>query len=116
MFSRPFNRKKFANFSNHDISTDGGLLLLDKVESKFNIISDAVGLVRDKRNQKYVTHTMKSILKQSIFGICMGYSDLNDHEDVRLDSLYKSVLNKEEDLASDSTLSRIHNNPYISWI
>ena len=82
---------------------------MDKVESKFNIISDAVGLVRDKRNQKYVTHTMKSILKQSIFGICMGYSDLNDHEDVRLDSLYKSVLNKEEDLASDSTLSRIHN-------
>lgn len=110
MFSNPFNRKKFANFSNHDISTDGGLLLLDKVESKFNIISDAVALVRDRRNQKYITHTMESILKQVIYGICMGYSDLNDHEDIRLDNLYKSVLNKEEDLASDSTLSRIENN------
>lgn len=107
MFSIPFNRKQFGNFSNYDISSDGGLLLLDKVESRFNIIGDAVNLVRDVRNPLYITHTMESILKQLVYGMCMGYSDLNDHDNIRLDDLYKSVLNKEEDLASDSTLCRI---------
>lgn len=110
MFSIPFNRKQFANFSNYDISTDGGILLLDKVESKYNIIKYFSKLVRDIRDQRLITHTMESMIKQLTYGLCMGYSDLNDHEDIRLDSLYKSVLNKKENLASDSTLCRLEKN------
>lgn len=102
--------KRFANFSNHDISNDGGLFLLNRVESKFGIISDAAKLVKDIRNQKSITHKMLDILKQRIFAICMGYEDLNDHHNIRKDKLYKSVLNKAWDLASDSTLCRIENN------
>ena len=110
MLSIPFNRKQFGNFSNYNISTDGGLLLLDKIESKFSIIKDAAKLVKDVRNSVFVTHTMESMMKQLVYGICMGYSDLNDHENIRLDELYKSIFNKSEDLASDSTLCRLEKN------
>ena len=110
MLSIPFNRKQFGNFSNYNISTDGGVLLLDKIESKFSIVKDAAKLVRDVRNPDFITHTMESMMKQLIYGICMGYSDLNDHENIRLDELYKSVFNKSEDLASDSTLCRLEKN------
>ena len=75
--------KSFANFSNHDISNDGGLFLLNKVESKFGIISDASKLVKDVRDQRCITHKMLDILKQRVFGICMGYEDLNDHDNIR---------------------------------
>ena len=107
MFSKKLNLKQFGNFSNYNISSDGGVLLLDKVESKCNIISDASKLVKDIRNPLFITHSMISMMKQLIYGIAMGYSDLNDHEFVRLDHLYKSVLDKKEDLASDSTLCRM---------
>lgn len=107
VFSRRFNRKQFGSFSNYNISTDGGLLLLDKVESKFNLISEAAKLVRDIRDPRLITHDMESMMKQLVYGLCAGYSDLNDHKDIRLDTLYKAILNKAEDLASDSTLCRV---------
>ena len=107
MFSKKLNLKQFGNFSNYDISSDGGVLLLDKVESKFNIIKSASRLVRDVRDLRFITHSMDSMLKQLVYGICMGNSDLNDHDEIRTDLLYKSVLNKKEDLASDSTLCRL---------
>jgi hypothetical protein len=88
MLSIPFNRKQFGNFSNYNISTDGGVLLLDKIESKFSIVKDAAKLVKDVRNPDFITHTMESMMKQLVYGICMGYSDLNDHENIRLDELY----------------------------
>ena len=48
MLSIPFNCKQFGNFSNYNISTDGGLLLLDKIQSKLSI-------VKDVRNPVFIT-------------------------------------------------------------
>jgi|DEB0MinimDraft_10_1074344.scaffolds.fasta_scaffold118414_1 hypothetical protein len=91
MLSIPFNRKQFGNFSNYNISTDGGLLLLDKIESKFSIVKDAAKLVKDIRNTVFITHTMESMMKQLVYGICMGYSDLNDQSSFSLFTHIKGV-------------------------
>ena len=108
--------KQFANFSRNDISGDGGLLLLEKIESKNNFLKRASSLVNDERDPSKVTHSINSMLKQLVFGLCMGYEDLNDHDDFRLEDFYKICFDKKDGLASDSTLSRLENKINISSI
>ena len=108
--------KQFANFSRNDISGDGGLLLLEKIESKNNFLKRASSLVNDERDPSKVTHSINSMLKQLVFGLCMGYEDLNDHDDFRLEDFYKICFDKQDGLASDSTLSRLENKINISSI
>ena len=51
--------------------------------------------------------TVLDMVMQQILGICLGYEDLNDHDSLRLDDLYKISLSKSKDLASSATLCRL---------
>jgi hypothetical protein len=92
------------------ISSDGGLILLSLIESKYRIISRLAGAFHDLRNQKLITHTLITILSQRIFGLCQGYEDINDHDDWRLDPLLAIACGKipdDDGLAGKSTLNRL---------
>ena len=92
------------------ISSDGGLILLSLIESKYRIISRLASAFHDLRNQKLVTHTLSTILSQRIFGLCQGYEDINDHDDWRKDPLLAIACGKtpdDEGLAGKSTLNRM---------
>lgn len=71
----------------HGQSSDGGLLLLMLLEKKYRIISRFSHCFQDLRNPELITHPLKRLLKQRIYGLCQGYEDVNDHEQWRDDPL-----------------------------
>jgi hypothetical protein len=90
-------------------SSDGGLVLLHQLEKQYRIIDRLQECFFDNRHQSWVSHPVKTLLTQRIFGLCQGYEDLNDHDEWRKDPLL-SVLCGNEDasyVAGKSTLNRL---------
>ena len=90
-------------------SSDAGLLLLQQVEQKHRIIEKLSRCFTDKRKQERIKHPLVALLKQRIFGICQGYEDLNDHENLRDDPLLQYVCGRDDKTptAGKSTLNRL---------
>ena len=103
-------KRKIVITNDADVSTsDGGLILLQQMEKKYQIIQKLSTCFEDGRNQKKIDHTLTQLLTQRIFGLCMGYEDLNDHDQWRNDPLLSIVCAKEnsEPLSGKSTLNRL---------
>ncbi len=90
-------------------SSDGGLLLLREVEYKYSIIKQLSNCFGDNRNPSYVQHSLKTLLTQRIFGLVLGYEDLNDHDQWRSDPLLALACGIDTDkiAAGKSTLNRL---------
>jgi len=69
------------------VSTDGGALLLREVDSRINLIDRLAGCFNDGRSPLLVKHQLSEMLGQRIYGLALGYEDLNDHEQLRSDPL-----------------------------
>jgi hypothetical protein len=92
------------------VSTDGGVLLLREVEGKIHLQGRLVGCFIDGRSPFRVKHQLSEMLAQRIYGLALGYEDLNDHEQLRSDPLLSLLSGKrdlEEPLAGKSTLNRL---------
>jgi len=106
----PLKRKKIeAEFSGGDITSDAGALLLREVDNKLGLLNAVDKEINDPRNKSHITHSQLSMLKQRVYGIALGYEDLNDHEQLRLDPAIQTAVNKSEPLASQATLCRLEN-------
>ena len=78
-------RKIEASFSGGDISSDGGSLLLRQADRRLKLTSEISDILPDPRRQKSCEHTLLSMVRQRIYGIALGYEDLNDHQTLRKD-------------------------------
>jgi Transposase DDE domain group 1 len=68
----------------------------------------------DYRNPIFIEHELGELLAQRIYGLALGYEDLNDHEELRRDPLLALLAGKrkvEEPLAGKSTLNRLELTP-----
>ncbi len=109
-FAPHFSRRVEAGFSAGQVSSDGGALLLRETERKINLLSRLAGCFTDGRNQELVEHQLGEMLSQRIYGLALGYEDLNDHEQLRRDpllALLSGKRNLDEPLAGKSTLNRL---------
>lgn len=107
----PCKGKKIeAEFSDKEITSDAGVLLLREINTATNLTQMASQLIPDTRDQLRITHSIDDMLKQRIFGLALGYEDLNDHAQLRHDPAIKLSAEKEADLASPSTLCRLENS------
>jgi hypothetical protein len=109
-FTAHFSRRVEAGFTAGQVSSDGGALLLREVERRINLLGRLAGCFRDGRNQKLVEHKLSEMLSQRIYGLALGYEDLNDHEQLRSDPLVGLLSGKREPaepLAGKSTLNRL---------
>ncbi len=93
-----------------NVSSDGGLLLLEKVDVKFGLTGRIAACVSDPRKGG-VVHTVHKMLAQRVYGIAMGWEDCNDFEALRRDPLYRLTLGSVP--ASQPTLSRFENGVTI---
>jgi len=114
-------RKVIARFDGGNITSDAGILLLREVEKRTGLIASLAECFRDYRDQRWVEHTVEELLGQRLFGFCLGYEDLNDHDQLRRDPMLAVAVGKsdplgmnrlrEEDrgkaLAGKSTLNRL---------
>jgi Transposase DDE domain group 1 len=96
-----------ANFEGGDLSSDGGLLLLRRADERIGLSRAAAAVLSDPRDPTRITHTLRDLLAQRIYGLCCGYEDLNDHDALRDDLLMQTVVGRADALASSPTLSRL---------
>lgn len=95
------SRQVVAAFDGGKVSTDGGGLLLREVEERWGIVRQFAGCFTDHRDPERVEHTLVDLLRQRVFGLCLGYEDLNDHEQLRLDPLMAVLVGKKDPLGRD---------------
>lgn len=103
------SKKIQADFSGGEITSDGGVLLLRQMDRQLGLLKAVDQVIPDPRNPKYIQHNQLSLLQQRVYGLCLGYEDLNDHEHLRTDPAIQTAVNREEDLGSQSTLCRMEN-------
>jgi len=109
-FTALFSRRVEAGFTAGQVSSDGGALLLREVDRKINLLGRLAGCFSDGRSPLLVTHQLPEMLSQRIYGLALGYEDLNDHEQLRNDPLFGLLGGKrklDEPLAGKSTLNRL---------
>jgi hypothetical protein len=109
-FAAHFSRRVEAGFTGGQVSTDGGALLLRAADHRINLLDRLATCFSDGRNPEQVEHTVGEMLSQRIYGLALGYEDLNDHEQLRSDPLFGLLSGRrklDEPLAGKSTLNRL---------
>ena len=100
-----------AQFDGGAITSDGGGLLLREVEKRIGILHQFAACFTDYRNPDLIEHPVKQLVAQRVYGLALGYEDLNDHEELRNDPLLAVLVEKEgpdnQVLAGKSTLNRL---------
>lgn len=118
----PLNRRNIlGQFDGGAITSDGGSLLLREIENHTQIISEFAECFTDHRDPNLTEHSVKELLAQRIYGLALGYEDLNDHDQLRHDPLLAVLVGKSDPegknrfrqrdkgkaLAGKSTLNRL---------
>lgn len=109
-FAAHFSRRVSAEFSAQQVTSDGGALLLREVDRRIDLLGRAAECFQDGRDAKRIEHTIEEMLSQRVYGLAMGYEDLNDHEQLRTEPLLGVLAGKrdlEAPLAGKSTLNRL---------
>ena len=109
-FEAHFSRRVGAAFDGGTMTSDGGALLLREADRRLNLLPRLTECFLDSRNPLLVTHSVSEMAAQRIYGLALGYEDLNDHEQLRHDPLLHVLAGKakiDEPLAGKSTLNRL---------
>jgi len=119
------SRAVTARFDGGAITSDAGGLLLREVEAKTGILRRFAACFTDHRDPERVEHTVGELVSQRVFGLALGYEDLNDHDNLRHDPLLAVLVGKADptgqdrrrledrgkSLAGKSTLNRLELTP-----
>src|SRR6202451_3558172 len=103
-------REIVARFDGGTISSDGGALLLRQPDQCLNLLPRLAECFLDGRHEEQVKHSILEMLSQRIYGLALGYEDINDHEQLRADPVFGILAGREEleePLAGKSTLNRM---------
>jgi len=103
-------REIVARFDGGTISSDGGAFLLRQTDQRLNVLPRLAQCFLDGRNPDLVEHSILEMLSQRIYGLALGYEDINDHEQLRKDPVFGILAGREEldePLAGKSTLNRM---------
>jgi hypothetical protein len=87
---------------------------LREADRKIGLLKRVARCFTDARDPQRVEHGLSEMLAQRIYGLALGYEDLNDHEELRRDPLLAVVAGQremEEPLAGKSTLNRLELTP-----
>lgn len=100
------SRRVVANFEGGYLSGDGGSLFLREIERHHRVIDRLAACFDDFRDPDLIEHTVSELLSQRIFGLALGYEDLNDHDRLRHDPLLAVACEKRDPLGARRRGSR----------
>jgi hypothetical protein len=95
------SRKVVASFDGGVVTSDAGGLLLREVDDAFGFLDAFARCFTDHRDPELVEHSLSQLLRQRVFGLCLGYEDLNDHDRLRFDPLLAVLVGKADPLGDD---------------
>jgi hypothetical protein len=94
-------REIVAAFDGGDITTDAGGLLLREVEQRTGILGKFAACFTDHREAELITHSVQDLVAQRVYGLCLGYEDLNDHDHLRADPVIAAMVGKQDPKGQD---------------
>jgi hypothetical protein len=109
-FEASGRREIVARFDGGTISTDGGAFLLRQTDKRLNLLPRLAECFLDGRNPDLIEHPIAEMVAQRVYGLALGYEDLNDHEQLRKDPVFGILAGRAETsapLAGKSTLNRM---------
>jgi hypothetical protein len=120
-------RRVVGRFDGGNVSSDGGGLLLREVAERTGILERFAGCFEDYRRDGQVEHTVQEMVSQRVYGIALGYEDVSDHDELRRDPLFATLVGKADPtggdrprhrdrgcaLAGKSTLNRLETTPAV---
>ena len=98
-FSRLKKQRIVADFEGGRLTSDGGALLLREVDRQLGLTASLAACVADPREPAKITHPLRTLLVQRIFGIALGYEDLNDHQTLRDDPLFAILAGQRPEMS-----------------
>src|SRR6266702_6926374 len=103
-----------AAFDGGLVTSDAGSLLLGATDRAIDLVGRFADCFRDHRRQDLIEHAVGTLIGQRVFGIALGYEDLNDHDELRHDPLMAVLAGKLQarrgdcaPVAGKSTLNRL---------
>jgi hypothetical protein len=118
-------REVVAQFDGGTITSDGGAMLLAEIDRERRMVERFAACFADHRDPEQVEHSLVDLLRQRIYGLCLGYEDLLDHDQLRRDPLLATAVGKTDPVGQDrprkrdrgcalagkSTLQRLEGSP-----
>lgn len=104
------SRKVVVKNDGEVTSSDGGLVILGRIEQRRRWVSRLSTCFQDRRDPGRTTFPALTLLRQVVFGLAQGYEDLVDHDVWRHDPMLALACGREpyqEPGAGKSTLSRL---------
>jgi hypothetical protein len=110
-----------GRFDGGRITSDGGGLLLREVDRRTGLLDRLAACFTDYRHPDRIEHSVSELVSQRVYGLALGYEDLNDHDALRADSALALLAGKRDltgasrekrrdrgfPLAGSSTLNRL---------
>ena len=124
-FPELIDKQVAVDFDAGFVSSDGGGVLLARMDRSLGHVKRFCGCFTDYRDPELVEHPLLDLLRQRIYGLVLGYEDLNDHEQLKSDPLLATLCGKNDPLgrerlrdqdrgnalAGKSTLNRLELTP-----
>lgn len=95
-FATEFRREAVVRFDGGTITSEAGALLLHQSEEKTGILRQFAGCFRDYRDPRLIEHRVEELVRQRVYGLALGYEDLNDHDELRADPLLALLSGKAD--------------------
>jgi len=114
-FPRCKGRQVIARFDGGDVTSDGGILLLRQLDREMGLTRAIARRLSDERDAQRCLHRTETLVRQRVFGLALGYEDLNDHHALRHDIALQTAVDTDGVLASQSTLCRFEQQADRDW-
>ena len=103
-----------TDFAGGVITSNGGVTLLRRADERLDLTRRVAACFIDHRHPGLVVHDVETLVLQRLYGLALGYEDLNDHEELRRDPALQAVAGRMTPrrgdcapLAGKSTLNRL---------
>ena len=114
LFAPVESRSVVAAFDGGVITSDAGALLLGATDEAIDLVRRLARCFTDRRLREAVEHEVETLVMQRVFGLALGYEDLNDHDALRHDPMMAVLAGKLSArragcaaVAGKSTLNRL---------
>ena len=116
-FGRLGRRVIEGQFDGGSMTSDAGVMLLAATDRKLGLLSAAAACMADPRNPALITHDVVDMLRQRVYGLALGWEDLNDHSALREDVAIQTAVGVDREVASAPTLCRLEKwaDPTTAW-
>ena len=105
-----------VDFAGGYLSSDGGGVFLRELEVRSGLLGELSECFIDRRDQRFVEHSVHSLISQRVNGLVLGYEDLNDHDELRRDPLHGLLAGKNDPQPSHRNLHKGRKEKWLAWL